>query len=143
MAHEILAVKLCELEDRFIRLSSRIHLSETAGHDQLRQEIRSLSRECMETELTLRQKLQLSRAEVVATLAGTYSEIEQSIQRAKAKLEEQAAARNDAEAQAEEKILLAEYALDFAVQAANRALLLAMEAIDAQSPGRENEMRPS
>ena len=57
MAHEILAVKLCELEDRFIRLSSRIHLSETAGHDQLRQEIRSLSRECMETELTLRQKL--------------------------------------------------------------------------------------
>ena len=143
MAHEILAVKLCELEDRFIRLSSRIHLSETAGHDQLRQEIRSLSRECMETELTLRQKLQLSRAEVVATLAGTYSEIEQSIQRAMAKLEEQAAARNDAEAQAEEKILLAEYALDFAVQAANRALLLAMEAIDAQSPGRENERRPS
>ena len=46
-------------------------------------------------------------------------------------------------AQAEEKILLAEYALDFAVQAANRALLLAMEAIDAQSPGRENERRPS
>ena len=32
----------------------------------------------------------------------------------------------------EEKILLAEYALDFAIQAADRALLFSMEAIDAQ-----------
>ena len=39
----------------------------------------------------------------------------------------------DAEAVAEEKILLAEYALDFAQQAADRALLLSMEAIDAQA----------
>ena len=44
---------------------------------------------------------------------------------------------------AEEKILLAEYALDFAVQTANRALLLAMEAIDAQQTGRQEERRPS
>ena len=32
----------------------------------------------------------------------------------------------------EEKILLAEYALDFAHQAADRALLLSMDAINAQ-----------
>ena len=36
------------------------------------------------------------------------------------------------EAIAEEKILLAEYALDFAHQAADKALLLSMDAIDAQ-----------
>ena len=42
-------------------------------------------------------------------------------------------------AAAEEKILLAEYALDFALQASNRALLLAMEAIDAQLAGQEGE----
>ena len=43
------------------------------------------------------------------------------------------------DAAAEEKILLAEYALDFALQGANRALLLAMEAIDAQYTGQEGD----
>ncbi len=137
VAHEILSVKLCELDDQLSRLSSRIHLSETAGHEQLRKEISALSKECAETELTLQKKLQLSRAEVVATLANTYEEIEQIIQKAKAGLEAQAVDREDADYRAEEKILLAEYALDFAVQAANRALLLAMEAIDAQLTDRE------
>lgn len=33
---------------------------------------------------------------------------------------------------AEEKLLLAEYALDFAAQAANRAVLLSLEAVNAQ-----------
>ena len=143
MAHEILTVKLCELEDQLVRLSSRIHLSETAGHAQLQQEIRALSKECAETELTLRKKLQLSRAEIIAILASTYGEIERVIQRAKSELEEQAAGQKDADFAAEEKILLAEYALDFAVQAANRALLLSMEAIDAQLAGQEKERRPS
>lgn len=142
MAHEILSVKLCELEEQLLRLSSRIHLTETAGRDRLRQEICALTKECAETELTLQSRLQLSRAEVVATLANTYGEIEQSIQRAKSKLEGQAARRNDADFEAEEKILLAEYALDFAVQAANRALLLAMEAIDAQLNVQGQERSP-
>ena len=143
MACEILAVKLCELEDQLSRLSSRIHLSETADHVQLQQEIKALSRECAETELTLRRKLQLSRAEFVSTLAETYGEIEQSIQRAKAELQAQAAARGDPDAEAEEKMLLAEYALDFAVQSANRALLLAMAAIDAQLSVEKKESRLS
>ena len=38
MAHEILSVKLCELENQLARLSSRIQLSEVAGHEELRQE---------------------------------------------------------------------------------------------------------
>ena len=143
MAHEILTVKLCELEEQLVRLSSRIHLSETAGHHQLQQEIRALSRECAETELALQKKLQLSRAGAVATLASTYGEIEKMIRQAKSELEAQARGRNDAEAAAEEKILLAEYALDFALQAANRALLLSMEAIDTQWAGREKERRSS
>lgn len=53
MAHEILTIKLCELEEQFARLNSRIHLSEIADHDQLRQEIRALSKECTEAEFTL------------------------------------------------------------------------------------------
>lgn len=132
MAHEILSVKLCELEEQLSRLSSRIHLSETAGHDRLQQEINMLSKECAETELTLQKKLKMSRAEIVATLADTYREIEQILRAGQSKLQVQAAEKNDSDMIAEEKILLAEYALDFAVLAANRALLLSMEAIDAQ-----------
>ena len=139
MAHEILSVKLCELEEQLSRLSGRIHLSETAGRGQLRQEIRALSKECAETEWTLREKLRLSRAEVVAPLARTYGEVEQLLQKTKAELETLTAGRGGGEAAAEEKILLAEYALDFAVAAANRALLLSMEAIDAQRTGLEQE----
>ena len=132
MAHEILTVKLCELEDQLTRLISRIHLSETADPQQLQPEIQALSRECAEAELALREKLQLSRAEVVTALAGTYREIEQIIQRAKSDLEARTASQGHAEDRVEEKILLAEYTLDFAVQAANRALLLSLEAIAAQ-----------
>lgn len=132
MAHEILSVKMCELEDQLSRLSSRIHLSETAGHSQLQWEIKALSNECAETELTLQKKLQMSRAEIVANLAHSYGEIERIIQTTCSKLQTQTANRGDAYAITEEKILLAEYALDFAVLAANRALLLSMEAIDAQ-----------
>lgn len=141
MAHEILTVKLCELEDQFARLSSRIHRSQQADRDALRREIQALSKECTETEQTLREKLQLSRAEVVATLATTYKEIEQIIQKTTAALAAQAASREDADFASEEKILVAEYALDFAVQAANRALLLSLEAIDTQPCDRETERR--
>lgn len=139
MAHEILSVKLCELEEQLARLSSRIHLSETADRQQLQQEIQALYRECAETELTLQTKLQRSKAEIVSILADSYAEVEQSVQKAKAALQEQALCRDDSEDTAEVKILLAEYALDFALQAANRAVLLSMEAIDAQLAGQEGD----
>ena len=40
---------------------------------------------------------------------------------------------------AEEKARLAEYALDLAMQAANRALLISLEAIDAELTQQEKE----
>jgi L-cysteine desulfidase len=132
MAHEILSVKLCELEDQLSRLSSRIYLSETADHQKLEQEIKTLSQEYQETELTLKKKLAMSKAKLVTILANTYTEIEPILKKAKQKLKTQANNQQNSEAMAENKILLAEYALDFAIQAANQALLLALQAIDAQ-----------
>lgn len=132
MAHEILSVKLCELEEKLSRLSSRIQLSETADHARLNNEIQSLTRECEETELSLKQKLKRSRAENVSVLSEAYSGIELIIKKAKESLNIQKKVKSP-EISAEEKILLAEYALDFSIQAANRALLLAMEAMDAQA----------
>ena len=132
MAHEILSVKICELEDQLSRLSSRIHLSETAGHGRLQMEIHTLSNECAETELTMQKKLQTSRAEIVAILSGAYDEIEQTVKTTQSKLQARESGQDHLDMIAEDKILLAEYVLDFAVLAANRAILLSMEAIDAQ-----------
>ena len=80
MAHEILAVKLCQLDDRMGRLHSRIHMSETAGHDQLRQEINALERECAQEELVLRETLGRSRSGMVSVLARGYGQVEQIVQ---------------------------------------------------------------
>ena len=127
MAHEILAVKMYELDQKICRLHSRIRMGETADHAQIRTEIAALRDECTETALTLQEMLRCSRACAVADLAGTYAEIERIIQTSKEKLAEHAAMRD-----AEERILYAEYGLDFAIQAANHALLFAMEALDAE-----------
>ena len=132
MAHEILSVKLCQLDDRMGRLHSRIHISETASHSQLKREIDALEQEYTQSEAILGENLQRSKSKLVSILAQSYKQIEQAIQNAKDQMQAAAADVPDTEAVTEEKLLLAEYALDFAHQAADRALLLSMEAIDAQ-----------
>ena len=74
----------------------------------------------------------MSRAEVVATIARTYEEIQPCIRHGWDALQTQVSGNDSMNEGAEKRILLAEYALDFAVQAANRALLLSMEAIATQ-----------
>ena len=77
MAHEILSVKLCQLDDRIGKLHSRIHLSETAGHNQLRREIEVMEHECIESESALRENLRRSKSSIVSALAQDYERIEQ------------------------------------------------------------------
>ena len=140
MAHEILSVKLCELDEKVGRLHSRVYFSESAKHNQLKGEIEGLKKEYAAPELVLRKRLQFSRASVITALSKAYGEIEQIIQKMKEEYQVQVSDGNE-EFSAEEKALLAEYALDFAMQAADRALLLSMEAIDAQMTQQEKEER--
>ena len=139
MTHEILSIKLCELDEQFSRLSSRIHLTETAARSQLQQEMRDLRRECDEAGLTLETRLKRSRTGMAAVLAGSFGEVERCVREAAAALRRQSQGGGDPHAAAEEKIFLAEYALDFALQAANHALLISMEAIKAQMAEQEQE----
>ena len=132
MTHEILTLKLQELDDQFSHLSRRIHSSQAADQIQIRQELSALSEEYTARLSALQQSLLQSRAEVAAVLASTYAEVEQAIQQADRTLERRARSLTDREVQAEEKVLLAEYALDFALLAANRSLLLSLQALDAQ-----------
>ena len=143
MAHEILSVKLCQLDDRLGKLHSRIHMSETANHGRLLQEIAALKQECAETDEALRENLSRSKAPLAAVLAQNYGQITRMIQQTGEQIQERALEWPNAESAAEEKILLAEYALDFAQRAAERALLLSLEAIDAQLLWQQEERKLS
>ena len=132
MAHEILSVKLYELDKAMSRVHSRIQMSECATHEQIKAQIEELRKECIENGLTLRNKLKLSKAGSVAKLSEAYGEIEHAVEKVKKRIGQPELSRWDEELSVEEKILFAEYALDFAVQAANNALLISMEALDAQ-----------
>ncbi len=132
MAHEILSLKLCQLDERMEKLHSRIPLSETADWEQLQQEIGILQKEHMRSEAILRKTLQYSKSSLVAVLAASYEQVEQIVLDTKERMKEMAEESGDIEAVVEEKLLLAEYALDFAYQAADSALLLSLEAIESQ-----------
>ena len=132
MAHEILSVKLAELDDSLDRLHSRILMSQSENHEPLRREILQLELECVQAESTLRNSLRCSKSELTSLLEESYGQVEGILRRAKAKMHALAEESKDGEAAVEEQILLAEYVLDFAHRAADRALLVSMEAIDAQ-----------
>lgn len=140
MAHEILSIKLCELDEQIHRMHSRIYLSESAKHSQVANEITLLQKECAETELMLQRELKFSRASTVSRLSETYTKVERIIQEARDEINGQIQEEGEMSS-VEEKILFAEYALDFAMQAANRALLASLEAIDAQMTLQEKEER--
>lgn len=137
MAQEILSAKLDELDRKLSRLHSRIQMGESANPDEIQAELAALREECGEEERSLCDKLRFSRAGMVAGLSQAYGEIRQIIQNARDQIEREDA--GDEELTVEEKILLAEYVLDFAVQAADHALLISMEALSAQMIRQEQE----
>ena len=132
MSHEILTVKLCQLDERMARLHSRIRMSETADRERLGREIADLRRECAQTDQMLQSDLRLSKAAVASVPGESYGQIQQTLAGTARRLAALETERLSAEAAVEDKILLSEYALDFAQRAADRALLLSLEAMDAQ-----------
>ena len=139
MSHEILSVKLCELDQKIGRLHGRIHISESARREQIEKELEDIRRECEEAEFRLRENLRFSKAKTISVLSDAFGEVEQIIEKAKKRLGERSSHCGDGETDLEEKILTAEYALDFAMLAADHALLMSMEAIDAQMKQEEKE----
>ncbi|MBM6938739.1 hypothetical protein H7U37_09405 [Pseudoflavonifractor phocaeensis] len=132
MAHKILSAKLCQLDVSVDRLHRRIQDSQTAGHDALRREIAALEQECADAETALRENLRRSKSNLVSILAQVYGQVEYDIARAGQRLRAAVDRSGDPETAVEEELLLAEYLLDFAHQAADRVLLFSMKAIDDQ-----------
>ena len=150
MTNELLAVKLCELDRRGGKLHGRLLEMEHAPQEVLQQDIEALRRECTENEQMLRNNLRFSRAPSVAVLYQAYIEVEEVLDRLRKQMEQEREENKAAQSgelkeasvrpeidPVEEKLLLAEYAIDFAMQAADRALLISMEAVQAE--GRKPE----
>ena len=128
MAHELLSVKLCELDEKFERLHSRSQLSQTSDKSSLQKETQLVRRECEEEELILRRRLKFSKSEMAGKLSEVYEKMEETVQSARKEVES-----GQGTLSPEEWLLLAEYSLDFAKQAADRALLISLEAIGKQA----------
>lgn len=139
MKQEILTPKLAELESRLSQLTRRIYLSQEESLSRLEAEIQNLSRESALEQNVLELQLSRSRAEIAPILQGIYRNIQIVLQEGTHLLEQQNAGPDQEEAALEEKILLAEYALDFAVQTADHALLASLKAIAAQRLQEESE----
>ncbi|MDO4324309.1 MAG: hypothetical protein Q4C61_17500 [Lachnospiraceae bacterium] len=139
MAQEMLSVKLCELDGRIAELHDRIQLSEGADRRQLEDEIRAVQQECRENEQVLRHRMKFSKAREVQQISEAYDRVEKIIRETQravcGALPEGEAGKMPAEAM----LLLAEYVLDFAIQAAEDAVLFSMEAIHAQLEQQETE----
>lgn len=135
MAQGILNAKLDELDRQLRKVHRKIQKSGSANPARLRADLEQVRKEYAENEKALRNRLRFSRSGVVTGLSVSYNQVEQIIRETKNKME----MPGGQEAEKEEKILLAEYALDFAMQAAERALLLSLEAMEAQTKQQEKK----
>ena len=135
MAQGILNAKLDELDRQLRKIHRKIQKSGSANPARLRADLEQVRKEYAENEKALRNRLRFSRSGVVTGLSVSYNQVEQIIRETKNKME----MPGGQEAEKEEKILLAEYALDFAMQAAERALLLSLEAMEAETKQQENK----
>ena len=104
--------------------------------ERLHQQIQDLRQECQESRITLENRLRHSKTDCVMKLAGVYDQIEAAVGKVleaeNINLKNKEPIFGNVLPGTEEKILTAEYALDFAMQAVNRALLVSLQAIEAQ-----------
>ena len=149
MAHPILSVKMYELDKKLEQTHSRIQFAETMDTERLHQQIQNLRQEWAESRITLENRLHYSKTGCVTRLANVFDQVEAAVEKVleSRNLDLRAEKSEQLNANflpsAEEKILTAEYALDFAVQAVNRALLVSLEAIEAQRLEEEKEENKS
>lgn len=131
MPHQILSTKLSELDTHIARLQSRIPMSESTDHLKIKAETESLRKEYSENERALLTKLLYSKSNIVSILASAFNQIEPIIKNAVQDIKTYSD-DHDEEISMENKLLLAEYELDFSILAIDRALIASLDAAYAQ-----------
>ena len=134
---DIFAVKLYEMEKQYGRLQSRLRICGRENRKKLQAELEHAKEEYEENSLLLKQSIQGSRSPAVAELAEVQWEYMHKVEDLlKEKLEQffHCEASSKEEDQAE-----AEYAMDFATQAMQYALIVALTAMDLQRNAEEKK----
>ena len=142
----IFAIKLCELEQEYGRLQSRIRLFEEKDTAQIQGEVSQLQDEYQERKLLLDERVRSSRSSAVAELSKAQLEYGQRAERIlNEELPNEMRGRNQscAEDQAEAMALYAEYAIDFATQVMRQALAAALSAVVLQQRAEQEAQQHS
>lgn len=133
---ELLAVKLYEMEKQYGKLLSRIRICGQEDREKLQGELEKAIDEYREHALTLQKDVENSRSKAVAELARTQLECSRKMEELlrDGKLEEylHSADSSRAEDRAEAVSLYAEFAIDYAVQTIQYALISALSAMEMQ-----------
>ena len=137
------SAKLYELDREFGLLHGSISSAKTASREQLGQELARLRQKNEADRLAFQTKLKFSRSPMVGKLASSYETIEAFIDRERAEQDGPFSEVWRRGLSAEEALLLAEYSLDFAAQAANHALLLSWKQSAPQDIPRGRKRRLS
>ena len=125
LQHGLFTVKLCELEQEYGRLLTRLRLLQEKGPDRIRREREQMQEEYQEHGLMLEETARSCRSRTMAHLA----ELQQAYERQTAELLEEECAGGSAEAMT----LAAEFAIDFATQSMRYALFMALRALERQA----------
>ena len=132
---EIFAVKLCELEREYVKLHSKIRVCGQQEEEKIREQLQKAVDEYKEHSLILQKNVEGSRSKAVTELANAQLEYSKRMEELLNKdltkffCTEKASAK---QAQAEAATLYAEYAIDFAVESMQYALIAALTATDLQ-----------
>ena len=132
---EIFSAKLSELEEEYVRLQNRIRLFQEKDERQILEELRRLQKEGRQRQRLLNDRIRSSRSPSAASLARAQLDYEKQAEKILTdKLPNEMRGTNQtwAQDQAEAMSLYAEYAIDFAVQAVDRALCTSLSALVLQ-----------
>lgn len=130
MEQDVLAGKLAEVDAQLAGVHAKLRSAaqmESAEMDAAIAQTREETEQCAHA---LAERLRHSRAHQVGEIADAFEEIREIVRRVQTEV------RRGDESGEEMQLLFAEYAMDFAMQAARHALLVALEAIrDEQRKG--------
>ena len=130
MEQDMLAGKLAEVDAQLADVHARLRSAAQMGSRELNLAIAQTREETEQYARALAERLRHSHAHQVGEIADGFEEIRNIVRRIQTEV------RRDDESGEEMQLLFAEYAMDFAMQAARHALLVALEALrDEQKKG--------
>ncbi len=139
MRYTIPAEKLTQLDIQLTKFKDCIGQSKVKSPTHICDEAELLRREFLQNEHNLHEKLMHSRSSIVGYLSNAYDEIESVIRKTQDTIDSEMRMYQDEDAIIDNKLLMAEYELDFSILAVSRALVVSLEAIAAQLDASNDE----